>query len=359
MLGTPGSKGHVLVTGGAGYVGSHTCVELLRAGYDVTVVDNLSNSSAAVLPRIEQASGKRLGFREADIRDYHRLRQVFAERAVDAVMHFAALKAVGESVAQPIPYYRNNVNSTMTLCQIMDEFGVRRLIFSSSATVYGASSTLPVNEGAPLAPTNPYGQAKLMVEQILRDIAQSDADWRICSLRYFNPIGAHPSGLIGEDPMGEPNNLMPTICEVAVGKRSHLRIFGGDYPTVDGTGIRDYIHVVDLAEGHLAALEKLEDLRGMTPVNLGTGRGHSVLELVKTFERESGRPVPYQIAERRPGDVAALYADATLARHLLGWTAKRGLAEMCRDAWRWQSENPDGFSKARYKRADQQKARDQ
>jgi len=340
-------KGHVLVTGGAGYVGSHACVELLRAGYDVTIVDNLSNSAAAVLPRIEQVSGRPVRFREVDARDYHRLREVFSERTVDAVMHFAALKAVGESVAEPIRYYRNNVNSAMTLCQIMEELGIRQLIFSSSATVYGVSSTLPVNEAAQLAPTNPYGRAKLMVEQILRDIAQSDAQWRICSLRYFNPIGAHPSGLIGEDPMGEPNNLMPVICQVAVGRRKELEIFGGDYPTSDGTGIRDYIHVMDLAEGHVAALEKLEDLRGMTAINLGTGRGYSVLELVKAFERESGRPVPYRIAERRPGDVAALYADATLAKHLLGWTAKRGLGEMCRDAWRWQSGNPEGYGKGK------------
>lgn len=339
-----GSRGTVLVTGGAGYVGSHATAELLNAGYEVVIVDSLCNSSPEAVNRIAAIAGRRPVLHVGDVRDYRRLRDIFAGHRIDAVMHFAALKAVGESVAEPIRYYRSNVHSAMTLCQVMEEFEVKQLIFSSSATVYGVASAMPVTEGAQIAPTNPYGRAKAMVEQILQDIAQSDSGWRICSLRYFNPVGAHPSGLIGEDPIGEPNNLMPSICRVAVGRKPELAIFGGDYPTLDGTGIRDYLHVVDLAKGHVAALEKLCGLRGMTSVNLGTGRGFSVLELVKTFEAVSGRRVPYRIADRRAGDVAVMYADPTLAQHLLGWTATQTLTDMCRDAWHWQANNPNGYA---------------
>jgi UDP-glucose 4-epimerase len=331
-------KGWVLVTGGAGYIGSHTCVELIESGRKVVVVDNLSNSSEDVLERIRKICGKRPDFVKIDVRNYHALRGVFEQKKIDSVLHFAALKAVGESVREPIRYYRNNINSAMTLCQVMEEFSVKKLIFSSSATVYGTAASMPINETAPLAPTNPYGRAKQMVEEILHDIAESDNSWRICSLRYFNPVGAHESGLIGEHPVGTPNNLMPYVCQVAVGRRKELPVYGADYPTADGTGVRDYIHVVDLAKGHIAALDRLEDFRGMIALNLGTGRGHSVLDIVRTFEQVNGVKVPLHMTDRRPGDVALSFADPGLARRLLGWSAERSLAQMCADAWRWTKQ---------------------
>ena len=338
------SKGTVLVTGGAGYVGSHAVVELIAAGYEVVILDSLCNSKAEVVDRIEAIGGVRPVLYVSDVRNYRALREIFEAHAIHAVMHFAALKAVSESVSEPIRYYRNNINSAMTLCQVMEEFDVKRLIFSSSATVYGAGAALPLTESAPLGPTNPYGRAKLMVEEILRDIAQADASWRICALRYFNPVGAHESALIGEDPTGVPNNLMPYVCQVAVGRRKALPVYGADYPTVDGTGLRDYIHIVDLARGHVAALQNLCDLHGMMPVNLGTGRGHTVLEVVRAFEKISGRKIPINITDRREGDVAASYADPALAHRLLSWKAERTLTDMCRDAWRWQERNPQGYT---------------
>lgn len=335
---------YLLVTGGLGYIGSHVCVELLARGYELVVLDSLCNSKVEVLPRIESVSGKRLTFIRADVRDYRRLQDTFQKFRFDAVLHFAGLKAVGESVQEPVRYYRNNVYSALTLCQVMEEFGVKRLIFSSSATVYGSAGVPPFDENAPLAPANPYGQAKFMVEQMLGDMARADADWRICVLRYFNPVGAHASGQLGEDPNGLPNNLMPYVCQVAAGKQESLQIFGSDYPTPDGTGIRDYIHVADLSSGHVAALERIDEMKGMVPVNLGTGRGYSVLEVVQAFQLASGRKIPYAIAERRPGDVAISYADPTRAHHLLNWRAEKGLHDMCADAWRWQQKNPDGYS---------------
>ena len=334
---------HLLVTGGAGYVGSHVCVELLARGYELVVLDSLCNSKIEVLSRIEAISGKRVTFIRADVRDYGHLQDIFRKFRIEAVLHFAGLKAVGESVREPIRYYRNNVDSATTLCQVMDEFSVKRLIFSSSATVYGSAGVPPFSEEAPLAPANPYGQTKHMVERILHDLAQSDPEWRICALRYFNPVGAHESGMIGEDPNGIPNNLMPFVCQVAAEKQAALQIFGGDYPTPDGTGIRDYIHVTDLARGHAAALEKLGEMGGMVPINLGTGRGYSVLEVVQAFQLASGRKIPYSIAKRRPGDVAISYADPTRSHHLLKWHADKGLDDMCADAWRWQQKNPDGY----------------
>jgi len=337
-------SGALLVTGGAGYIGSHACVELLRAGHEVVVVDNLCNSRREVLGRIERIAGRAVAFHECDVRDQDALRDVFRAHAVDAVLHFAGLKAVEESVARPLEYYENNVGGTLALCAAMRASGVHRLVFSSSATVYGDPDAVPVREDHPLRPANPYGRGKAMVESILRDLATADPAWKVVLLRYFNPVGAHESGLIGEDPSGVPNNLMPFIAQVAVGRREALNVYGNDYPTPDGTGVRDYIHVVDLARGHLAALEKLDAADGVLTVNLGTGRGYSVLEVIEAFRRASGREIPYRIVARRPGDVAACYADTSLAARLLGWRAERDLVQMCRDAWRWQSMNPDGYT---------------
>ncbi|MFB0935477.1 MAG: UDP-glucose 4-epimerase GalE [Propionivibrio sp.] len=327
---------NILVTGGAGYIGSHTCVELLAAGYDLVVIDNFSNSKPAVLGRVEQISGRKIPFMEVDIRDRGALRDVFRQHAIDAVIHFAGLKAVGESVSQPLRYYDNNISGSIALFEVMAESGVKTLVFSSSATVYGDPQSVPIREDFPLSATNPYGRSKLMLEEILRDLSRSDESWKIALLRYFNPVGAHESGIIGEDPNGIPNNLMPYITQVAVGKLQQLSVFGDDYPTPDGTGVRDYIHVVDLARGHLAALGALSDKPGVMTVNLGTGQGYSVLDVVRAFEKASDRPVSYRTAPRRPGDVAQCYADPTLAQELLGWRAERGLEEMCRDSWRWQ-----------------------
>lgn len=336
--------GAILVTGGAGYIGSHTCVELLEAGREVVVVDDLSNASREALRRVEEISGAALaGFIQADVRDRATLAGVFAAFDIEAVIHFAARKAVGESVAQPLAYYDNNLQGLLSVLQAMGEAGCRRIVFSSSATVYGASAPMPVTEDAPTSATNPYGRTKLMGEQILRDLAASDPRWNIVLLRYFNPVGAHPSGRIGEDPEGLPNNLMPFVSQVAVGRLPRLQVFGGDYPTPDGTGVRDYIHVVDLAQGHLRALEKIDRLPGVTTLNLGTGRGYSVLEMIRAFERASGRAVPYDIAARRAGDVAACWADPARAAAVLGWRAVRDLAAMCEDTWRWQRCNPQGY----------------
>ncbi|MBK1723714.1 UDP-glucose 4-epimerase GalE [Thiocystis violacea] len=333
----------VLVTGGAGYIGSHTCVELLAAGIQVVVVDNLCNSKEEGLHRIRGITGKSLGFIHADLRDRYALDAIFSQGSFDAVIHFAGLKAVGESVEQPLSYYDNNLGGTLTLCHAMAAAGVRQLVFSSSATVYGDPASVPIREDFPLSATNPYGRSKLFIEEILRDLQVSDPSWKIALLRYFNPVGAHPSGRIGEDPNGIPNNLMPFIAQVAVGKQPKLRVFGDDYPTPDGTGVRDYIHVVDLARGHLAALRRLQDAAGVFTFNLGTGRGYSVLEMVAAFEQASGKPIPYEIVPRRAGDIAVCYADPTLARERLGWQAEYGIQDMVADAWRWQSANPDGY----------------
>ncbi|MDB5887780.1 MAG: galE [Rhodocyclales bacterium] len=334
----------ILVTGGAGYIGSHTCVELLNAGYDVVVVDNLCNSKAESLRRVEEITGRKLrAFHQIDVGDRDALTQVFQAHQIDAVIHFAGLKAVGESVAQPLRYYANNIAGTVALAEVMSAAGVKSLVFSSSATVYGDPASVPIREDFPTGPTNPYGRTKWMLEFILRDLAVADPQWRIGLLRYFNPVGAHPSGRIGEDPNGIPNNLMPFVSQVAVGKREKLSVFGGDYATVDGTGVRDYIHVVDLALGHVRAVQRLTERSGVLTVNLGTGRGYSVLEVVKAFETASGRAVPYQIVDRRAGDVAQCYAETVLAAQELGWQAARGIEEMCADTWRWQSANPNGF----------------
>ncbi len=327
----------ILVTGGAGYIGSHTVVELLRADINVLIVDNFCNSKAIVLDRIERIIGRRPDFVKADIRDRALMRTLFANYRFDAVIHFAGLKAVGESMAQPLRYYDNNIYGSLVLFETMAEAGVKTLVFSSSATVYGDPLTVPIREDFPLSATNPYGRSKLMIEEMLGDIARSDTAWRIALLRYFNPVGAHESGLIGEDPHGVPNNLMPYIAKVAIGTLPELSVFGNDYPTHDGTGVRDYIHVVDLAQGHLAALKALAIIQGVIRVNLGTGIGYSVLDVVRTFEVASGRRVRYRIVGRRPGDIAACYADTSLAKSLLGWQARYGIDEMCRDVWRWQS----------------------
>lgn len=332
----------ILVTGGAGYIGSHTCVELLNAGYDVVVVDNLRNSKIAALERVEKITGKKVDFIQLDLRERDKLNKVFERFSIDAVLHFAGLKAVGESVQIPLEYYENNVYGTIVLCQVMQVHNIRKLVFSSSATVYGSPEQMPIREDFPIAPLNPYGHSKAMIEQILRDLYISDPTWQVTLLRYFNPVGAHPSGLIGEDPNGIPNNLFPFITQVAVGRLPYLRVFGNDYPTPDGTGIRDYIHVVDLALGHLSALEKLKQ-PGVYTYNLGTGRGYSVLEVVSAFERACGKPIPYRIVERRPGDAAISFADPSLAQKELGWFATRSLDDMCQDAWRWQSLNPNGY----------------
>ena len=333
----------ILITGGAGYIGSHTAVELMNAGHEVVIVDNLCNSSIQVLDRLQQLCGPKFVFVQADVRDGDALDRIFAEHDIQGVIHFAGLKAVGESVAQPLRYFDNNVGSTLALLQAMDRAGVRRIVFSSSATVYGDPDSVPISESARLQVTNPYGRTKLMCEDILRDLQKADARWQVAILRYFNPVGAHESGLIGEHPNGIPNNLMPFITQVAVGQREFLSIFGQDYPTPDGTGVRDYIHVVDLAQGHLAALRYLQDKQASITVNLGTGRGVSVKALADTFAQVNGVPVPYRFANRRPGDVASCYADTTLAQRELGWTARLDLERMCRDAWRWQSGNPDGY----------------
>jgi UDP-glucose 4-epimerase len=324
----------VLVTGGVGFIGSHTVVELLAANNDVTIIDNLCNSKLSVLDRIEAIAGRRPTFVQGDIRDRAALRSALA--GCDAVIHFAGLKAVGESVEKPIEYYDNNVSGSITLFEAMRDAGVKTLVFSSSATVYGDPARVPISEDFPLSATNPYGRSKLMIEEMLRDIAKADASWRVALLRYFNPVGAHASGTLGEDPNGIPNNLMPYVSQVAVGKLAQLAVFGNDYPTADGTGVRDYIHVVDLALGHLAALRALNRQAGLMTVNLGTGHGYSVLDMVRAFEQASGRPVPYRIAPRRPGDIAQCFADPSLARELLGWHAERGIDDMCVDAWRWQ-----------------------
>lgn len=333
----------ILVTGGAGYIGSHTVLLLLEAGYSVVVLDNLSNSSRESLVRVERLTGKMLTFIQGDIRDAACLDALFAEHDVLAVIHFAGLKAVGESVAQPLRYYDCNVTGTLTLLQAMERAEVRTMVFSSSATVYGDPATVPIREDFPLSATNPYGATKLHIEDMLRDLYKSNDQWRLALLRYFNPVGAHESGEIGEDPNGIPNNLMPYIAQVAVGKRKKLQVFGGDYPTNDGTGVRDYIHVMDLAQGHLAALQALEAKRGLITSNLGTGRGYSVLEMVKAFADASGQAVPYDIVDRRPGDVAQCYADPAHAESVLGWKALRGIKEMCGDHWRWQKSNPEGY----------------
>lgn len=333
----------ILVTGGAGYIGSHTVVELLNAGHQVIIVDNLCNSSIAVLERIKKLAHPQFKFVQADVRDGAALDRLFAEQPIDGVIHFAGLKAVGESVSQPLRYFDNNVGSTLALLQAMDRAGVRRIVFSSSATVYGDPQQVPITENSRLQVTNPYGRTKLMCEDILRDLQLSDPRWQVAILRYFNPVGAHISGLIGEHPNGIPNNLMPFITQVAVGQREFLSIFGRDYPTPDGTGVRDYIHVVDLAQGHLAALHYLQTQQTSITVNLGTGQGVSVQELADTFARVTGVPVPYRFVDRRPGDVAACYADTTRAREALGWQAQLGVERMCQDAWRWQSQNPKGY----------------
>ena len=333
----------ILVTGGAGYIGSHTCVELLNAGYDVTVVDNLSNSKEESLIRVQEITGKQLEFHPVDLLDKDALDTIFATTEIDAVIHFAGLKAVGESVSIPLKYYHNNITGTLYLCEVMRKYGIRNLVFSSSATVYGDPHTVPILEDFPIGATNPYGRTKEMLEKILKDLAVADENWNIALLRYFNPIGAHESGKIGEDPNGIPNNLLPYVAQVAVGKLEKLSIFGSDYPTPDGTGVRDYIHVVDLSIGHVKALEKLQSNPGVVVYNLGTGQGYSVLEVVAAFEKASGKNVPYQIVERRPGDVAACYADPTKAKEELGWMAKRGIEDMCADTWKWQSQNPNGY----------------
>jgi UDP-glucose 4-epimerase len=333
----------VLVTGGAGYIGSHTCVELLNEGYEVVILDNLSNSKDEVLGRIKELTNKDFKFYKVDLLDKAGVDKVFNENKIDAVIHFAGLKAVGESVKKPLKYYHNNITGTLMLCEVMKEHNVKKIVFSSSATVYGKPERVPISEDFPLSTTNPYGSTKLMIEKILEDLYIADSGWSISLLRYFNPIGAHESGRIGEDPNGIPNNLMPFITQVAVGKREKLSIYGDDYNTHDGTGVRDYIHVVDLARGHLKALEKIMNTSGIEAYNLGTGVGYSVLDIVKNFEKATGERLPYEIVERRPGDIDACYADPKKAKKDLGWVAKRNIEDMCRDAWKWQVNNPNGY----------------
>ncbi len=334
----------ILVTGGAGYIGSHTCVELQEAGYDVVVVDNLANSSEKSLERVEKITGKPVKFYKADILDRDALNEIFEKESIDSVINFAGLKAVGESVAKPWEYYYNNISGCLVLLDVMRKHGVKNFVFSSSATVYGNPAFVPITEECPKGEiTNPYGQTKGMLEQILTDIYKADNEWNIILLRYFNPIGAHKSGTIGENPNGIPNNLMPYITQVAVGKLKELGVFGNDYDTPDGTGVRDYIHVVDLADGHVKAIEKIKENPGLKIYNLGTGQGYSVLDMVKNFEAASGVKIPYVIKDRRPGDIATCYADSSLAKKELGWEAKRGIKEMCEDSWRWQSQNPNGY----------------
>lgn len=334
----------ILVTGGAGFIGSHTCVELLDAGYDVVVVDNLCNSSKESIRRVEKITGKAIKFYEADIADTEVMNQIFDENDIFGVIHFAGLKAVGESVQKPLEYYMNNISGTLKMCDVMRKHGVKNIIFSSSATVYGDPEIIPITEECPKGQcTNPYGWTKSMLEQILTDIQKADEEWNVILLRYFNPIGAHKSGLIGEDPNGIPNNLMPYITKVATGQLPRVNVFGNDYPTPDGTGVRDYIHVVDLAVGHVDAIRKLEENPGVKVYNLGTGKGYSVLEVIENFSKASGVDIPYVITDRRPGDIAECYADASLAKKELGWEAKYGIKEMCEDSWNWQKNNPNGY----------------
>ncbi|MBG9390080.1 UDP-glucose 4-epimerase GalE [Caenimonas aquaedulcis] len=334
---------NILLTGGAGYIGSHTCVALAHAGYTPVILDNFSNSHPGVLERLHRIIGKPVACEEGDVLDTKLVEAVMRKHQIAGVVHFAGDKAVGESVAKPLKYFRNNIGGAMSLVEAMQATGCHTLVFSSSATVYGDPASVPIREDFPRGHTNPYGHTKLVIEDMLTAIAAAEPAWRVAILRYFNPVGAHESGLIGEDPSGVPNNLMPFVSQVALGKRAHLQVFGDDYPTPDGTGVRDYIHVIDLAEGHVAALKALMETGKSLAVNLGTGRGHSVLELVRAFEAASGRPVPYQIAPRRAGDVAQCYADPALAQSLLGWRASRTLEQMCADSWRWQSGNPDGY----------------
>ena len=335
---------HIIVTGGAGYIGSHTCLELLNAGHDVTVIDNLSNSSEEALKRVEKICGKAPAFFNADLLDIEAIDRIFELcDDIGAVIHFAGLKAVGESVEKPLLYYQNNIVGTINLCQVMQKYGVKNIVFSSSATVYGDPASVPIKEDFPLSCTNPYGRSKLFVEEFLRDLHKADSSWNIALLRYFNPIGAHESGLIGEDPADIPNNLVPYISKVAVGKLEQLSVFGGDYKTHDGTGVRDYIHVVDLALGHIKAVEKINENPGVVTYNLGTGCGYSVLDVIKAFSKASGKDINYLITDRRPGDIACCYADPTLAKNELGWQAIRNIEQMCADTWNWQSKNPDGY----------------
>ena len=335
----------ILVAGGAGYIGSHTCVELIEAGYDVVVVDNLYNASEEALKRVEKITGKTIKFYEADILDREALNKIFDAHEIEAVIHFAGYKAVGESVAKPIEYYHNNMTGTLVLCDVMRAHGVKNIVFSSSATVYGDPAQIPITENCPKGqPTNPYGWTKSMLEQVLTDIHTSDNEWNVILLRYFNPIGAHKSGMIGEDPKGIPNNLVPYVAQVAVGKRECLGVFGNDYDTVDGTGVRDYIHVVDLAAGHVKAIEKLRENPGVEVYNLGTGNGYSVLQVVAAFEKACGHAIPYEIKPRREGDIATCYCNPEKAKNELGWVAKYGIDEMCEDSWRWQSTNPNGYN---------------
>jgi UDP-glucose 4-epimerase len=333
----------ILVTGGAGYIGSHTCVELLNAGHEIIVVDNFSNSKPESLNRVKEITGKDFTFYQVDLLDKIALEKVFADNEIEAVIHFAGLKAVGESVAIPLRYYQNNITGTLYLCEVMEKFGVHKMVFSSSATVYGMTEQVPLTEDLPVGAINPYGRTKQMIEEILRDLYVSNDNWSIALLRYFNPIGAHKSGKIGEDPSGIPNNLMPFITQVAVGKREILSVFGDDYPTPDGTCIRDYIHVTDLALGHLKAVEKIMSTTGVDAYNLGTGNGYSVFDMIKAVGKAAGKEVPYKVVERRPGDAAESFADPTKAKELLGWVAERGIDEMCEDSWRWQSNNPNGY----------------
>jgi UDP-glucose 4-epimerase len=335
----------ILVTGGAGYIGSHTCIELIKAGHDIVVVDNLSNSSIESIRRVEKLTDRNISFYKIDIRDKAPLTQVFDQHSIDGVVHFAGLKAVGESTKKPIKYYSANLAGTCILVEVMNEFNCNNLVFSSSATVYGDPISVPIKEDFPLSATNPYGRSKLMIEEMLQDIFTANNSWHIAILRYFNPVGAHESGLIGEDPNGTPNNLMPFISQVAVGKIKTLSIFGGDYKTIDGTGVRDYIHVVDLARGHVKAIEEMSGKPQILKVNLGTGNGYSVLELVEAFNKVTGKEIPYRIVERRLGDIATCYADSTYAFEKLNWKAEFNLIKMCEDAWRWQKNNPNGYSK--------------
>jgi UDP-glucose 4-epimerase len=337
-------KMKVLIAGGAGFIGSHTCIELLNAGYEIVVVDNFMNSNPEALKRVRDLTNKDFKFYEVDLLDKHKLEAVFAENTFEAVIHFAGLKAVGESVQFPLNYYHNNITGTLVLCDIMQKFNVKKLVFSSSATVYGEPEHVPIPENSRLESTNPYGRTKLMIEEILRDLYISDNGWSIALLRYFNPIGAHHSGRIGEDPNGIPNNLLPYITQVAVGKLKELNVFGNDYPTSDGTGVRDYLHVVDLAIGHMRALEKIRMTSGVEAYNLGTGKGVSVFEIVRAFEKATGINIPYKVIERRKGDIPICYADPSKAKLLLGWSAEKDIEEMCVDAWRWQSNNPNGYN---------------
>ncbi|MED2036261.1 UDP-glucose 4-epimerase GalE [Bacillus wiedmannii] len=333
----------ILITGGAGYIGSHTCIELLNNNYKIIVIDNLSNSSIESLNRVKEITGKQFKFYKESVLNREKMNEIFLENSIEAVIHFAGFKAVGESTTIPLTYYYNNIISTIVLCDVMQKHHVKKFIFSSSATVYGIPKTSPITEEFPLSVTNPYGQTKLMIEQIMRDVAKADDEWSIALLRYFNPFGAHKSGRIGEDPNGIPNNLMPYVMQVAVGKLKELNIFGNDYPTKDGTGVRDYIHVVDLAKGHVKALEKVLETKGIEAYNLGTGKGYSVLEMIKAFEKVSGKKIPYKVIGRRPGDVAVCFADVSKAKRELGWEAEYGLEEMCVDSWRWQVNNKNGY----------------